>query len=538
MLTTLRNGTIIDGLGREPFIGDVILDDDVIAGVLPAGGQIRTARADRGKQIDVSGAVVCPGFIDMHAHSDLYLLSGRPYAAKLLQGVTTDVIGQDGLSYAPVDAATRSHVAQQIAAWNGDGSDVRLDWESVGDYLDRLNEGIPVNAAYLLPHGTIRLLVMGNVNREPTRQELSRMQDLIARGMREGAFGLSTGLTYVPAMYATTEELVTLCEIVKEHGGYFCPHHRNYGSDAIGGYRECIQIARRSGAALHFAHCHLSFDANRGRLHELLRLLDDALRSGVDLSFDSYPYLRSMTSLHSLLPSWSQAGSAAEQLEKLADPAVRGRILTELNDTGSDGAQGLPVIWDDVFIAGVPGGLGLDGVIGRTVQASAADRGLEPGEWALRIVEQTRFEASCSVQMGIEEHVRALMRHPRHQFGSDGLLHGAKPHPRAFGTFARALSTYVRDYHTLDLVEAIRQMTSSAADRLGLPDRGRLEVGAAADVVVLDPQNVKDNATYDDPTRTASGVLHVFVNGAHAVDDGAMTAVRAGRALRHRGVAV
>lgn len=537
METILRNGTVIDGLGREPFVGDVILDDGVISAVIPSGSENPQPQAQNGKQIDVAGAVVCPGFIDMHAHSDLYLLSGRDYGAKLLQGVTTEVIGQDGLSYAPVDERTRSHVARQIAAWNGDGTDIGLDWESVAEYLDRLDEGIPVNAAYLLPHGTIRLLVMGNVDRAPTQQELERMQEIIARGLQEGAFGLSTGLTYVPAMYATTVELVALCRTVKDYGGYFCPHHRNYGSDAISGYRECVQIAQQSGVALHFAHCHLSFDANRGRLPDLLQLLDDSVESGVDLTFDSYPYLRSMTSLHSLLPSWSQAGSAGDTLTRLDDPAVRRRILTELNETGSDGAQGLPVIWDDVFVAGVPDGLGLDDVVGRTISASAAEHGLDPGEWALRIIERTGFEASCSVQMGIEEHVQALMRHPRHQFGSDGLLHGGKPHPRAFGTFARALSTYVRINHTLDLVEAIRQMTSSPADRLGLSDRGRLETGSAADVVVFDPATVKDNATYDDPTRTASGVLHVFVNGTHVVDAGAMTTVRAGRALRHRGVA-
>jgi len=524
----LRHATIHDGLGGEPVVGDVLVAGDEIAAI----GDLRDRAAT--EVVDLDGAVLAPGFIDMHSHSDLQILVEPDHTAKLSQGVTLEVLGQDGLSYAPVDDRTLEALRARIAGWNDDPEGFDWSWRTVAEYLDRLDQGTAVNTAYLVPHGTVRMLVMGDDARRATPAELHQMRAVVAESMAAGAVGLSAGLTYVPGMFADTDELVSLCRVVAEHGGYFSPHHRNYGSAALEGYRECVEIARRSGVALHLAHAHLSFEINRGKLPELLTLLDDAVADGVDLSFDAYPYLAAMTTLGSQLPSWAQAGSVEEQLDRLRDPATRARIVEALDVTGSDGHQGLTVDWRAVQVVGVPGAPSYADVVGVPLSDAAAARGLAPAELCLDVLAATRFGAPCVMHVGIEEHVRTLMAHPAHTVGSDGILVGDRPHPRSWGTFPRILDTYVREEGVLTLPEAIRHMTSAPAARLGLTDRGRVAVGAKADLVVLDPDRVRERATYADPRQPADGIHHVLVNGRFALRDGAVTGERAGRVIGRR----
>jgi N-acyl-D-amino-acid deacylase len=525
--TLFSGGLIVDGLGTPPVRGDVLVIGDRFAGIFK--GQ-KKPPADR--VVDISGLVISPGFIDMHTHSDLQVLVNPDHMSKLSQGVTTEVLGQDGLSYAPIDDATLLEMRQQIKGWNDDPPGFDWNWRTVAEYLKRLDGNVAVNCAYLVPHGNLRMLVMGNAARLATPDELDQMKVLLRQALEEGGVGLSTGLTYVPAMYSDTDELVALCEVVAEYGGFYCPHHRNYGADALGGYAECFEIARRSGVALHLAHTHLSFEPNRGKLPELLKMFDDAIAEGIDMSFDAYPYLAGMTTLLSQLPSWALAGTGEEQMARLRDPETRKRIIEALDVTGSDGHQGLVVNWSIVHLAGTPGAPEMEWMMEGSLADAARKLNTSPSELALDILIATERAAPCVFFIGYEEHVRTLMQRDEHTVGSDGILVGDRPHPRSWGTFPRMLETYVREEKVLTLEECVRHMTSSAANRLRLMDRGRIAAGALADLVVFDKDKVSAKATYDNPRQAAVGIHHVLVNGHFAIENGAITHSRAGRALR------
>ncbi|MCE2737050.1 MAG: D-aminoacylase [Rhodobacter sp.] len=525
--TLFAGGKVFDGLGNDPICGDVLVIGDRIAGIFRG-----THRPSADRTVDITGLAIAPGFIDMHTHSDLQVLVNPDHTSKLTQGVTTEVLGQDGLSYAPVDDVTLAELRSQLKGWNDDPPGFDWNWRSVAEYLQRLDGNTAVNCAYLVPHGNLRLLVMGNAPRLATPDELAQMKALLHQALLEGGVGLSTGLTYVPAMYSDTDELVELCKVVASHGGFYCPHHRNYGADALGGYAECFEIARRSGVALHLAHTHLSFEANRGKLPQLIRMFDEAIADGVDLSFDSYPYLAGMTTLLSQLPSWALAGTASDQTARLHDPDQRKRMIEALDVTGSDGHQGLTVNWSNVHLASLPGAPEMEWMMEGTLAEAARRLNTSASELALDILIATDRAASFVLFVGIEEHVRTLMQRDEHTVGSDGILVGDRPHPRSWGTFPRMLETYVREEKVLTLKECLRHMTSSAANRLRLTDRGRIAAGALADLVVFDPDTVSATATYAEPRQAATGILHVMVNGTFAVENGRVTSLRSGRALR------
>lgn len=521
----LRGGTVIDGAGNVGVRADVAVAGDRIVSV----GRISD---DARRVVDVSGLVVAPGFIDMHSHSDLKVLTDPAHAPKVHQGVTLDVLGQDGLSYAPVTDEVLEQLRRQLRGWNGDPPDFDWNWRSVAEYLDRLDEGTAVNTAYLAPHGTIRMCVLGLDERAPTDAELTRMRTLLAESLEEGAVGMSAGLTYAPAMYADDDELVALCEVVAGQGGYYCPHHRNYGVHALEAYGECIEIARRSGAPLHLAHAHLGFPVNRGKAPELLAMIDDARAEGIDVTFDTYPYLAGATYLHSVLPGWCHAGGHEETLARLSDPDLRERLRIELEETGSDGFQGVPIDdWSVVVISGVAQPHN-EHLVGMSVAAAAASADQRPVDFLCELLVDEELGTSCLEHIGNEENVRTIMTHAAHTAGSDGILVGGRPHPRAWGTFPRYLAHYVRELGVLSLEEAVRKMTSLPAQRLGFFDRGLVRPGMAADLVCFDPETVRDTATYEDPRRLPEGIPYVIVNGRPVVDDGRHTGDLPGRALR------
>ena len=520
----LRGGTVVDGTGAPARRADVGIRD----GRLVTGGELTGELA--ADVLDVSGLVVCPGFIDMHAHADLALLREPAAPDALLQGVTCEVLGQDGLAYAPIDDTIAAELHARIRSWNGPEPPGGLTWTSVADYLDRV-DGAGVNVAYLAPHGTIRMLAMGTEERRATAVEMTTMRRLLAEALTDGAVGMSTGLTYVPATYADTTELIDLCRVVAAHGGFFAPHHRSYGAAAMAAYAECVEIARASGAALHLTHAHLSFPVNRGRARDLLTLVDQARADGVDVTLDSYPYLAGASYLHAFLPSWIQAGTVDQVIDRLADPQVRARLHDDLEVNGCDGSHGLPVDWSTVLVSGVEHEADA-GVVGSTIAEIAARQGVPPLDAYCDLLISNRLGAMCLVFAGDEDNVRAILQHPAHMAGSDGLLEGERPHPRAYGTFARYLAWAVRDEGLVSIEEMVRKMTSAPAGRLGLADRGRIRPGMAADVVCLDPATVQDRATYENPRQPPQGIAHVIVNGSVAVQDGQLTGALAGRSLR------
>jgi len=517
--------TVVDGTGTPAYRADVSVRDGRISAI-GAGGA--------GRAIDADGLVLAPGFIDMHSHSDLQVLAKPDHLAKVSQGVTLEVYGQDGLSYAPVDDTTLAGLRTQLAGWNDDPPGFEWDWRSVGEYLDRLDRGIAVNAAYLLPQGTIRMLAVGWEARRATGPELDRMRALIATGLAEGAMGMSSGLTYTPGMYADTDELVALCAVVGAGGGYYSPHHRSYGAGALEAYAEMVDVSRRSGCPLHLAHATMNFPVNEGCADQLLSLLDNAIADGCDISLDSYPYLPGATYLSALLPSWSTEGGMAATLARLSDQDTRERIRVDIEETGSDGCHGVPVDWDAIEINGVRRADNAS-LVGHSVAASARAQGRAPADLYFDVLISEKLGTSCLMHVGHEDNVQAIMRHPTHTGGSDGLLVGERPHPRAWGTFPRYLAKYVRELGVLGLEDCVAHLTGRAARRLRLTDRGLVREGYAADLVLFDPATVADTATFDEPRQAAAGIPHVLVNGVHVIEDGRHTGALAGHSIRNPG---
>jgi N-acyl-D-amino-acid deacylase len=332
-------------------------------------------------------------------------------------------------------------------------------------------------------------------------------------------------------MYARDSELTELCRVVARYGGYYCPHHRSYGAGALDAYAEMVALAREAGCPLHLTHATMNFGVNRGRAPELLALLDDALATGADISLDTYPYTPGSTTLAALLPSWAAEGGPERLLARLADEETAERIRHGLEVVGADGCHGVPVDWDTVEISGVSDPALAD-VVGRTVREAAALRGEAPWTTARRLLLADRLGPTILQHVGHEENVRAIMRHRVHTGGSDGILQGAKPHPRAYGTFPRYLGRYVRELGVLSLEECVAHLTARPAARLRLPDRGLVREGYRADLVLFDPATVAAGATFAHPRTLPTGIPYVLIDGRVVIEDGRRTDVLAGRAVR------
>ncbi|WP_406197872.1 D-aminoacylase [Streptomyces sp. NBC_01017] len=532
----IRDADVVDGSGGPSYRADVVVDGGRIVSIVQEAAAAGCQRPKARRELDAEGLVLSPGFVDMHAHSDLALLRDPDHSAKAAQGVALEVIGQDGLSYAPVDDRTLAEVRRAITGWNGSGDDIDFDWRTVGEYLDRLDagfegRGIAVNAAYLIPQGTVRALAVGWEDREATPDELDRMRQLVAQGMEQGAVGMSSGLTYTPGMYAKDAELTELCRVVASYGGYYCPHHRSYGAGALEAYEEMVALTREAGCALHLAHATMNFGVNEGRAPDLVKLLDEALSAGADISLDTYPYTPGCTTLVAMLPSWASEGGPEAILARLSDDDTAERIRHHMEVIGADGCHGVPIEWDTIEISGVTDPA-LGDFVGRTIQQSADARGEAPWVTARGLLLQDRLGSTILQHVGHEENVRTIMRHRVHTGGSDGILQGTKPHPRAYGTFPHYLGHYVRELGVLSLEECVAHLTARPAARLRLPDRGLVREGYRADLVLFDPRTVAAGSTFEEPRRLPTGIPYVLVDGRFVIEDGRRTDVLAGRAVR------
>jgi N-acyl-D-amino-acid deacylase len=522
----IRGGMVVDGTGAPAYRSDVLIRSGRILAVddeVTIDGRYRI--------IDAGGLHVAPGFIDTHSHSDLRVLVEPDLPMKVMQGITLDVLGQDGISVAPVRDEDVAHVKKQLAGLLGD-PDVARDWRSVADYLALLDRGAGMNLAYLVPHGAVRAGAMGLGARKPDAEELERMVGLVARAMDEGALGLSTGLIYPPCCYADTDELVALCTMVARKKGVFVVHIRSESDHIVAAVDEMIEVGRRSGVHVHLSHFKIAGRDNWARVGEMLDHVRAAQASGVRITADQYPYVAGSTMFGAILPPWAHDGGSEETLARLASTDERARMRAAMEKPG-------PNDWDSfwqwtgpegIVIADVPSGRRPE-VMGKTVAEAAQAAGKEPLDFAFDLLSTERMGVSMISFSQSEEVVARVMREPYVNVCTDGLL-GGRPHPRAYGTYPRILGRYVREQGVLTLEEAVRKMTSQAADAMHLPDRGRLAADQVGDVVVFDAARVADKATFADPLQLPEGIVHVVVAGVTVVEKGVPTGARPGRAVR------
>jgi len=504
----------VDGSGKAAFPADVAIQGDRIVRV----GALQGGRATN--EIDGGGRHLCPGLIDAHVHTDLELLANADQAASIYQGVTSHVIGQDGISYAPASAATQTVFRDYFAAINGDPA-LPQRWASVKDYLVAI-DGAAVNAAFLIPHGTVRYDWLGSDERAPTEKELKGMRDCVAQAMAEGAVGLSTGLEYLPGAYASTDELVALCEPVSRFGGVYVTHMRSYHPDRMEqAFNETVEIGRRARLPVHISH----FNGTADRLGALL---ESARAKGADVSYETYPYLAGCTILAMAgLPKWVQAGGKAATAQRLADPGTRAR-LKEWFATPDYPWSAMQITYAESEEDRVWEGL--------RIPAAAQQRGQDVGDFICDLLIRTDFRVACIVHHATrtENDMIRLMQQPEHMGGSDGIYTGSMPHPRGYGSFARYLE-YARDRDVMSLEEMVHHLSDRPARRFGFHERGQIREGWFADLILFDPARVRSEATYENGARLAVGMDWVFVNGQPALAEGKTTGRRSGRAIRNLG---
>lgn len=516
----IQGGFVMPGDGPG-FFADVALKDGRIAAVaanIPPGSAAAVIRAE--------GRWVCPGFIDLHAHSAMQSFDNPLLAPKIAQGFTTEVIHPDGLAPAPVAPSRVNDRRAYLRPLEGDGPQ-DWTWTTMGEFFAQLDDTHPTTT--LVPsvgHNAVRDYVMGDDNRPPSPAELRAMEDTVRQAIESGARMLSLGLIYLPGVYAHTSELVALANIAAEYHVPLMPHIRNEGEGVITALQEMIGVARASQAPLHISHLKL---VGAGHLLEpMLALIDDAAQT-LDLSFDQYPYGAGSTLLTALLPPWALEGGAPSIMARLGDETVRAKMR-------QDTAQGLEG-WENLYGACGPENITIadispaeSEVLGQSLRDIAQGRGCDPLEVVFDLLHSTQLNVAMIDHYATEEVVRAIFQHPRALVGTDGIF-GGKPHPRLYGTAARVLGRYALREGLISPDEAVARLTARAADRLNLTDRGRIRPGLRGDLVILDPETFLDRATFDRPQQYPAGIQAVLVAGQTVWHEGGPTGQRPGGVL-------
>ncbi|MCC6179795.1 MAG: D-aminoacylase [Chloroflexi bacterium] len=512
------NARVVDGTGSPWYRADVAV----------SGGRIvaigRRLDGEAARTIDVADRVLAPGFFDMHSHSDVMLLAEPRHEAKVFQGVTFELLGQDGLSYTPVTPEVREQIRRHLAGLNGDDPRAGWGWTSVSSYLDRFDGRVSVNVGYLVPHNAIRIGALGWADRPATPAELDRMQGIVEEGMQDGAFGISTGLTYPPNVWSNTDEMVAICEVAARYGGIYVTHMRGHGDALLDPIRESIEICQRAGLPLHISHLKAARLGSAANVRGVIELLEGARTAGLDVTFDSYQYNAGSSMFHSVLPDWVHAGGPDAELARLSSPHVRARIRA----TWSEQAPA----WDRLTLSYLRSE-GRRWMEGMTVAGAIAASGKDPTDFVCDLLlDEELGVGHVSQASGGDEDLVALLTHPYQMMGSDGIHLGSATHPRTFGTFARVLQHYVRERRVLRLEEAIRKFAAFPAARLSIANRGLVKVGMWADLVAFDEATVAENATFERPRQLASGFSHVAVNGRLVLDEGQHTGATPGCPVR------
>ncbi len=526
----LRNGTVYDGGGGKPYKGDVAIRGDRIVAVGEVTG--------RGKaEMEVAGLAVAPGFINMLSWATESLIHDGRSLSDIKQGVTLEVFGE-GWSLGPLNDKMKKEAVEQQ-------SDVKYDiqWTTLAEYLMFLEKkGISSNIASFIGATTVRIHEVGYDDRPPTAEELQRMKALVRQAMREGAMGVGSSLIYPPAFYAKTDELIELCKVAGEYDGMYISHMRSEGAQFLQALDELITISREAKLPAEVYHLKAGGKANWPKMEQAIAKIEAARKQGLKITADMYTYIAGSTGLSATLPPWVQEGGHKEFVKRLKDPAIRRRLVREMSAPTDK--------WENMFLNAGPQGILLVGfknqklrpLIGKTLAAVAAERKKPPQETAMDLIIEDDSRVDTVYFMMSEENVARQIKLPWLSFGSDagseapeGVFLTYNPHPRTYGNFARLLGKYVRDGKVIPLEEAVRKLTSLPAANLKIKDRGMLKAGHFADIAVFDAAKIQDHATFEKPHQLATGMVHVFVNGAQVLRDGNHTGAKPGRVVHGPG---
>ncbi len=518
----IKGGLVVDGTGNPWLRKDIGITNGKIT-------RLDHITEDSGETMDATGMIVSPGFIDLHNHSDFSILAYPSAESYIMQGVTTVVVGNCGMSLAPLNPNNLALLKRYLSSFLRVGHDYSWEWRTLAEYYEKVGrQGVSLNLAPLVGQGTIRLAVKGFDSTGSSAEEMKQMKKLLAQSLEDGAFGMSTGLIYPPGCYSSTEELIELASVLRKYGAIYTTHMRNERDRLIEALEEAIEIAEVNSIPIEISHHKAAGKSNWGKVNAALRLMEQARQRGVEVNCDVYPYIAGSSTITTLLPTWILAGGVEKMLDRLKDKRTTQSIKREV-------AAGLMAGWHGIFIAECPSkkeyeGKSLEDILKET------DRFDDPYEGLFDLLLEIEGNATIIVFLMDEDDVRTVMSSPLSSFISDSWATapdaGGKPHPRAYGTFPRVLGKYVREEKLLTLEQAIRKMTSLPAGKIGLKSRGILREGFWADVVIFDQAVIKDQATFDDPHQYPKGIEYVIVNGQVVVDHGRLTGVRPGKILR------
>jgi dihydroorotase/N-acyl-D-amino-acid deacylase len=528
----IRNGHVIDGTGSPWYSADIAIRDGRIAAI----GRLPEATAKT--TVDAKGLIVSPGFIDMLGQSELTMLVEPHVPSKIFQGITTEITGE-GNSVAPLNE--RMIAADRV---NYEHLKIDPDWRTLAQYFHRLeHQHLGINLATYVGATSVRRMVIGDDDRAPTPEELTRMKALVGEGMREGAFGLSSALEYTPAPYAKTDELIALAAEAGRFGGIYATHMRSEQEGIMAALDEAIRIGREAHVPVEIWHLKAGSKLIWGKMKEIVAKIDAARASGVDVTADTYAYTAWFNTFSAFVPPWAHDGGDAKLIERMKDPSMRARIRRDmLSDKGDWDNEWQAIPGPDAILICVVQNPALRALQGKTLAQAAAMRHEDPIDALLNILIEDKAFTSVAVFGMREDDVALALAQPWVSVDNDsegtspiGLLGAEHPHPRAYGTFPRILRKYVREEHLLSLAEAIRKFTALPAQRMGLTDRGVLKEGMWADIAVFDPEHIRDLATYEHPNQLSVGMRYVFVNGVAVIADGNATNALPGHVLRGPG---
>jgi dihydroorotase/N-acyl-D-amino-acid deacylase len=529
----ITNGRVIDGTGSPWYRADVGITGDRITAIGRLDGR------DAKTRIDAANLVVAPGFIDMLGQSEFNVLADPRAASKITQGITTEITGE-GSSIAPLNDALAKSAQPQF-----DRFKVTLDFRTLGEYFARLERNRPaLNVGTFVGAGGVRGYVVGQSQRAATAAEIDQMKTLVAQAMEQGALGVSTSLQYVPGRFASTDEIVELAKVARQYGGIYISHQRSESNQIIASLDEVFAVAERANIPAEVWHLKTAYQANWGRMPEILKHFEAARARGLDVTANMYPYDRASNGLDACLPLWVREGGLEPMLQRLNNPAERARIKRDMDDPNAKD-------WENQWY-GSGGGAGVmvstvaDPALrkweGKHLVQIGKEMGKDPRDAAMDLVIADRGETSVIISIMREDDVRRALSHPMVSIGTDsgaraedGPFSESKSHPRAWGSFPRVLGRYVRDEKLMTLEEAVRRFTSRPAARVGIADRGVLRPGFKADITIFNPDTIRDRSTFEDPTHYSEGVAHVLVNGKAVVADGKITNERPGEPVRGPG---